>query len=718
MSIEIREKAEDVIRFLPFVRAGADTAKEELGFLPRGAYDKLAVSGKLLVATKTISGQETYVGHLMFGGIYPNAKVFQLFVDAGFRGQGIAGRLILHLKKRLATNHWLSIKASVADDLAANDVWSHMGFRLIRTKVGGITRKLQINIRVLDLETPSLLSLISGVSKQESLRLAERLSQRPIYLIDLNVLFDVVRNRPRALSAGKVILAGLSNSIRLMVAAEFTAELMRTSLSRDSDPILAFASQLDSLSRPPNDAVISLTNALAPVIFPDRAIRKTLSERDRSDLVHIATAIHHGAAGFITSENAILSASIFLNDTYKIDVISVEEFARIVDVGIRVPRASATNVGGVNFRTSRNHEGDLASARDLLKIIRAETAFVHEALACQGNQTNWLLVSNENRPLGYAKWEIHGGIKRAADVYLAVDEGHHAAETIIDHLVDTIPREVSRGGPTILRLHIPSGQVMTRQAALSSGFQPPHGAPDNSSKLQRLSVGRVISADNWGPIRQSVVSVATLSLPASMPIFSTDNPILLVDNGQQIIETNLAEIEQALSPVLFLFPERAGVIVPIKEQYARELLGSSPQFSMLAAPEAVLRRERVYISAPSAYKRMMPGRLMLFYESLGGNGRGSVIALARICSSRVVSKAEAIGKVKRRGVLDDRTLEKRSRGLKVTETSFDNIFLFKKPVLLKRLRELGCADGSNFVTVKPISFDKLANVVREGNIDD
>jgi len=138
---------------------------------------------------------------------------------------------------------------------------------------------------------------------------------------------------------------------------------------------------------------------------------------------------------------------------------------------------------------------------------------------------------------------------------------------------------------------------------------------------------------------------------------------------------------------------------------------------MLAPPEAIWRRERVYISAPRTIGRMMPGTPMLFYESLKGNGRGCINAIARITDSRVVSKADALGKVQQRGVLNNRTLEMRSMGHDVTETSFDNIFVFSSPVPLKRLRELGCADGSNLISARPISFDKLIQVVREGRID-
>jgi hypothetical protein len=138
---------------------------------------------------------------------------------------------------------------------------------------------------------------------------------------------------------------------------------------------------------------------------------------------------------------------------------------------------------------------------------------------------------------------------------------------------------------------------------------------------------------------------------------------------------------------------------------------------MFASLEAILRRERVYISAPNTYRRMVPGRPVLFYESLDGNGRGGVIALARITDSRVVSKVEALGKIRRQGVLDDRTLGQRSVGEQVTEVSFDNVFLFQSPVPLKRLRQLGCVDGSNLISARTISFDKLEQVVKEGRID-
>lgn len=715
MMIEIKEKLDDIQPFLPEVKAGADTAKEELGFLPEAAYDELAAAGKLWVVTAKVGGVAVYAGHLVFGGIYPHAKVFQLFVAAAFRGQGLARQLVEFLVERLTSGHWLSIKASVAADLAANAAWARLGFRTVRTKPGGLARKRQINVRVRELDTPSLFRNASALKRHEGLRLAERFPQRPIYLIDLNVLFDTVRKRTRSTAAAKVIRAGMSHSIRLMVAAEFREELLRTSKDQNNDPLLSFASQLACLRRPQAQRLKSLTAELAPAIFPERWRQGLLTERDRSDLIHVATAIDHEAAGFITSEKAILRARAHLHDTWNLDVVGVEEFARLVDPGVRAPRASAADFANGTLSTRRNYEEDLELARSFLWAMSASAAFVHEALACHGTDAQWLLALDGTQPIGFAKWDVHSGSKRTADVHLCIDESHPAAEIVLEHALDLVPREASLIGPTLVRLSILPGHTLTKQTALSAGFSPPYGASEHS-KIQRLTVGAVLLEENWRSARQSLTSVASVRFPLNMPTYANARELLTFNVGEQTVEMSLVEAERILSPVLLLFPGRDGAIVPIEEQFARELIGASPQMSLLTPPEVILRRERVYVSAPKTRALLSPGKPILFYESRNSGGRGCVTAIARITESRIVSKADALGKVRQRGVLDVHTLEMRSVGQYVTETTFDNMFLFQTPVPLKRLRELGCVDGSNLVSARPISHDKLVQVVREGRV--
>jgi len=70
-----------VLAFADDVRASADEERDALGFLPGGVYAEAARRGKLLVATIG----HTYAGHLLFGGTFPRARVFQIFVKKEYR---------------------------------------------------------------------------------------------------------------------------------------------------------------------------------------------------------------------------------------------------------------------------------------------------------------------------------------------------------------------------------------------------------------------------------------------------------------------------------------------------------------------------------------------------------------------------------------------------------------------------------------------------------
>ena len=156
--------------------------------------------------------------------------------------------------------YYLSISAQVATDLAqANVFWEKMGFRIIQTRAGGRTRGRVLNIRVRDLNTPNLFNFrdLVGTGDAADLHLVDRLfAQSPVYVIDLNVLFDVTKQRPRAKEAGLVMSAGFRNLVRVAVSEEFVNELRRTSSRTGDDPVLALALQLPRLS-PPDDAALA-----------------------------------------------------------------------------------------------------------------------------------------------------------------------------------------------------------------------------------------------------------------------------------------------------------------------------------------------------------------------------------------------------------------------------------------------------------------------------
>jgi len=65
-------------------------------------------------------------------------------------------------------------------------------------------------------------------------------------------------------------------------------------------------------------------------------------------------------------------------------------------------------------------------------------------------------------------------------------------------------------------------------------------------------------------------------------------------------------------------------------------------------------------------------------------------------------------------VIDKRTLQANVNSGKQTVTFFDNIMTLRYPVPYKRLMDLGCDNGLNFVTATPVSAKNLEIILIEG----
>lgn len=91
--LSIYENTKD---YVEDVRLAADNDKDTFGFLPGPAYDSQARQNKLWVA---VDDSDKYIGHLMFGGVFPILKIIQINISKESRGQGVASKLLNNLKR-------------------------------------------------------------------------------------------------------------------------------------------------------------------------------------------------------------------------------------------------------------------------------------------------------------------------------------------------------------------------------------------------------------------------------------------------------------------------------------------------------------------------------------------------------------------------------------------------------------------------------------------
>src|SRR5262249_27415363 len=127
---------------------------------------------------------------------------------------------------------YLTVSAAVASELSvANSFYERNGFIARRSVQGGKSRNRTLVLRARYLDTESFFSVLEPQAASLPMVIDLGLRARsagpaPLYAIDLNVLFDVVkRGRPRAGLAEQLIRAALAHQIRLAVAPEFVNEL-------------------------------------------------------------------------------------------------------------------------------------------------------------------------------------------------------------------------------------------------------------------------------------------------------------------------------------------------------------------------------------------------------------------------------------------------------------------------------------------------------------
>ena len=667
--VVIKTQADEVCSFVDVVRQRADSERTALGFIPHSAYQEAAVQGKLWVAVALKDGLESYVGHLLFGGVFPTLRVFQLFVSCEWRGNRVGTTLIEQLIRHAESFNYLSIRAKVADDLNANAFWDRHGFVIATSQAGGSSRNRVILLRERRLSSPTLFDLLntSVAPTDHDLRLAERLLVRaPIYTLDVNVVLDLTKQRSRAADVSRIISAALGNSIRLYVAPEFVNELRRSTLADKQDPVLEFAVTLPQFPAPPKSEADRLVLELAATVFPERTKRQRLKLRDYSDLMHLATAIHNRAAGFVTSENAILKRQAIFREKYGLDVIGVTEFAESLTATQWDEQNQRTTHGatGGEIEVGELEEHDRCKARQFLESIKLQVDWIEEVLASgySSSPRRRLLISFAGQVVCYASWDAPQKVFARIDAHVFAIDTHPIAESALDHVLFLLMKDASHAGPSLIRISSNPGALI-RQLAAALGFRAAATTrPSEAECLQKVCLGGVIDESNWEATRRELSRVASVGLPAMAPQYQgPQTPITVLSPQSITLSLPLFELEELLGPVLLLLPNRPATIVPIRLHYAEQLLDTAQQHHLFPKCEASLLFRRAYISSARSLGVLGQGTVLLFYESQKFGGRGAIVACARSTENAINSPDEISSAVKRRGVLEDGPIERIGR---------------------------------------------------------
>lgn len=713
MQIVVLEKYPDVLPYLADVVRWGDSDKTALGFLPAQVYGVQARKGNLFVATILSEGRLQYAGHLLFDARHPRARVLQIFVRPDARGHGTAKRLLDRLKEHLTELHFISIYAGVAEDLHdANMFWERNGFYVQRTRPGGKTRDRTILARSHELSSPQLFER-SGISSGNPFGLGNELQdEKPIYLLDLNVLFDLGPRRPRNELALDVFHAERHGACQLALSAELRAELVRTATAAQrSDPMHNWAAIFITFPVPPDAEKAELIKALSAIVFREKTRAQDLSANDLSDLTHLATAVHHRLAGFITNDDVILEAAGQIERKFDLHVVSPVVFQPQRDPAGREEQFETATTGATLTATPMQADSEDLLRRMLKSLSVSDSdAVAYWGVLDTGERTfQRVAIASADRLVGYLACprQVETSVVTGR---LALDEAEPHAQSAGRLLLNKLLFRAKERAPSRVSLHIAPRQVLARELALGLGF----AGTENGSSLVKLVLNRVVTPSNWAATAAELSALAQLKLPSSCPSFKGIDQqieILCPDGNRRYVR--LQEVETSLAPALFCLPGRPAVITPIQKDFADQLLEHSPQSTFLPHARAAQFVERHYFSAERTLKFFTRGALMLFYESGKGRGAAAIVAIGRVQRAFLKQDGAIDQSDFDPSVLNTQTLASIGTSKAKTVTAFDNLIVLPKPVPLSSLKKIGCGESHQLITTRPITAEQLSKILSE-----
>jgi len=700
--------------WLDEVCKASDAHRNEFGLLARSVFEQFARrDGLYVLSAHTPTGLQ-YAGHLLFDRHFPRAHVRQMFILAPYRRCGAASQLLDHLRHSLTQSCFISIYARVAEDLTtANAFWHRQRFYVQRSERGGASRNRQILVRCHELDSPQLFAT-SGLNDHNPLGLLEpAANELPMYLLDMNVLFDVQPRRLRHSNVVGLFQAERMNFCRLAISSEVRDELQRNLQARHTDPMEAFIETFPCLPVGRENESDTLFATLATLVFPQVVRQRPLTANEQSDLRHVITAIRNDLAGLITNDSALLTAAPAIERAYGIQVLSSDAF-ELEESAARSNEA---------FETAEKDTLRLLSVSDEAEpVVRA---LLSQKMHLSGSAiaAGWLPIETHGRIafrcavwsssscVGYVTWPALVAADNVTIVRAAVDESHpqalEAARILLLHLVDRL----RSSGPRQVKLELPPHQSHLREVGALLGFV---GAPQ-AHRLTKSILGTVLTPKSWDAGRAALADKGGPRLPARAPPYSgPDQQLVAHTPDGNRVHVSLDRLESLLAPTLFCLAGRPAIISPVRRAYAEPLLGHSLQGSFLPQASVSLYADRIYLSQPSSLKYFKRGTLMLFYESSKDGGRSQVVAVARVREAYLKGcDAFAISDL-RQSVLTTANLTDIGKSAMKTVTVFDNIFPLPNPVDLKVLKRLGCGRPNDLITTHAISDEQLHAILGEG----
>ena len=606
---------------------------QTLGFLTSEALlDYLKKGGVLGV--KTDVGQ--LVGYLLYGAYPSYFRITHLCVAEEYRNQGIARRLVNHLKKTADTQK--VIRLTCRRDFLANDLWPTLGFVPLGEKPSQSKEKHSLIIWHLTLDLADQLELFHVKPSDGSHNI----------IIDAQIFFDFDESDNDKTKPSKMLLLD-SYSLNVLVTDELFTEI-----NRQEDP----EKRKKSLNRAHNFPKVEFNPHLIEGFV--ESLKEFLPENRKSqesDVRHLAKAAASNVKTFVTRDSVLLGKAKEIADVTGLKVIDPVNFIVQLHESSRKQFYVPDHIAGPNLRWNRLTSGDLLSFPfdSFLQVQERKGKFKEklESLIAQPNLYECELLRAGDETIAIRILTINSKVLFSPLTRIA----RTADRLLFGHflIADTISKAVEKNLDVVK-------------------FEVSNLTNDLKSDLVKL--GFIECKDNF--VRFCFSSC--LDRKAVLSAISTLYP----ESTSDYQDMSDLELERYCSPLGLDTAEQKYFLVPIRPGYAISLIDRHQSANELFGgdPDVLLLWENVYYRAATLYKMLTPPGRILWYVS---RPKQQIIGISHLDEVVINTPKILFREFQKFGVLRWRDLYEMSGEDPLKELmalKFSHTFLFREPVSL------------------------------------
>lgn len=673
---------------LQAIKLLADRNSATLGFLPYGAFDRLADDERILAC---ISSEGECLGYLLFGTNKHRVKLTHLCVSDKWRGRGIARALVNYLRRE--TSDLQGILVSCRRDYNLRTLWSNLGFVALSERDGKAQDGSILTEWWLDYGHPNLFSILAQ----------QRADSRMYVVIDANIFYDLVSGQADGYShESKALLSDwLASEIEIFLTDEIYNEIDRNEDIKERKQLKNLLTQFSLITH--NQEKFDITRQRIRHLFP-----QNMSHSDRSDLCQLAKAISSENVDvpfFVTRDRRLLEeVEDFIYKEFKLRIIHPVELIIKLDELRRVAEYQPDRLAGTSIEKRRIQSGfqeyiiDTFLANHLGETKASFRQKINLYLSNPKRFECLVIGRSENREITLFKTGFDFSAENS--LALVVLDKEYDGELV----VPILRCKNDQLAATALRHYILS-IILT---ATSEGKQ---FTRVTDSYIDRLT-GEALKQDNFlniehdwlkvnlsGAQRISEVS-NTLSRSLSQHKKGYTQYISLVEilnsSDQERDWRHLFEIEKILSPVKIIDAQVPTFIVPIKPWWAKDLFDEELAETYLwgAQEKIALRRECVYYrSSNKTCQWQAPGRILWYVSKSRKYSGAPILGAIRACSrleEYIIGKPKELYKQFRHlGIYDFKNVREAAKGdleKDVMALRFSDTELFRTPIRLNQIQ--------------------------------